>query len=71
MLLQAANTKQMKTVTQLSFADAPEKPARKLIEEATEVLIEALNDDKAKLALNLLTYYITSLLCGRRLILIH
>ena len=32
------------------FANAPEKPARKLMEEATEVLIEALNDDKAKLA---------------------
>ena len=32
------------------FAEAPEKPARKLCEEATEVLIEALNDDKAKLA---------------------
>ena len=32
------------------FADAPKKPARKLCEEATEVLIEALNNDKAKLA---------------------
>ena len=32
------------------FAGAPEKPARKLCEEATEVLIEALNDDKTKLA---------------------
>ena len=31
------------------FADAPVKPARKLCEEATEVLIEALNGDKAKL----------------------
>ena len=28
---------------------APEKPARKLCEEATEVLIEALKGDKAKL----------------------
>jgi len=35
--------------TQL-LAAAPEKPARKLCEEATEVLIEALNGDKAKLA---------------------
>jgi len=32
------------------FADAPTKPAKKLCEEATEVLIEALNYDKAKLA---------------------
>ena len=32
------------------LAKAPEKPARKLCEEATEVLIEALNGDKAKLA---------------------
>ena len=31
------------------FANAPENPARKLCEEATEVLIEALNHDKAKL----------------------
>ena len=31
------------------FAGAPAKPARKLCEEATEVLIEALNGDKAKL----------------------
>lgn len=29
---------------------APEKPARKLCEEAVEVLIEALNGDKARLA---------------------
>ena len=35
--------------TALLFADAPEKAARKLCEEATEVLIEALNKDKAKL----------------------
>ena len=34
--------------TQL-LADAPAKPARKLCEEAIEVLIEALNDDKEKL----------------------
>ena len=32
------------------FAGAPVKPARKLCEEATEVLIEAMNDDKIKLA---------------------
>ncbi len=32
------------------FSDAPAKPARKLCEEATEVLIEALNGDKVKLA---------------------
>ena len=32
------------------FADAPAKPAQKLCEEATEVLIEALNYNKAKLA---------------------
>ena len=32
------------------FAGAPEEPARKLCEEATEVLIEALNDEKEKLA---------------------
>ena len=31
------------------FADAPAKPARKLCEEATEVLIEALNHNKVKL----------------------
>ena len=31
------------------FAKAPENPARKLCEEATEVLIEALNHNKAKL----------------------
>ena len=31
------------------FADAPAKPARKLCEEATEVLIEALKDNKVKL----------------------
>ncbi len=31
------------------FANAPAKPARKLCEEATEVLIEALNHDKIKL----------------------
>ena len=31
------------------FANAPEKPARKLCEEATEVLIEALKHDKVKL----------------------
>ena len=31
------------------FADAPANPARKLCEEATEVLIEALNHDKDKL----------------------
>ena len=31
------------------FADAPAKPAQKLCEEATEVLIEALNHDKDKL----------------------
>ena len=31
------------------LAAAPEKPARKLCEEATEVLIEALNGDQAKL----------------------
>ena len=34
--------------TQL-FANAPEYPARKLCEEATEVLIEALNQNKVKL----------------------
>ena len=32
------------------FLNAPEKPARKLCEEATEVLIEALNRNKVKLA---------------------
>ena len=32
------------------FANAPEHPARKLCEEATEVLIEALNHNKTKLA---------------------
>ena len=32
------------------FAEAPENPARKLCEEATEVLIEALNHNKVKLA---------------------
>ena len=32
------------------FSGAPAKPARKLCEEATEVLIEALNGDKGKLA---------------------
>ena len=31
------------------FAKAPENPARKLCEEATEVLIEALNHNKVKL----------------------
>ena len=31
------------------FANAPINPARKLCEEATEVLIEALNHDKVKL----------------------
>ena len=31
------------------FASAPENPARKLCEEATEVLIEALNHNKVKL----------------------
>ena len=31
------------------FANAPEKPARKLCEEATEVLIEALKHNKVKL----------------------
>ena len=31
------------------FATAPINPARKLCEEATEVLIEALNHDKVKL----------------------
>lgn len=31
------------------IAAAPEKPARKLCEEATEVLIEALNGNKANL----------------------
>ena len=31
------------------FANAPENPARKLCEEATEVLIEALNHNKVKL----------------------
>ena len=31
------------------FAGAPEEPARKLCEEATEVLIEALNHNKVKL----------------------
>ena len=31
------------------FANAPENPARKLCEEATEVLIEALNQNKVKL----------------------
>ena len=31
------------------FAEAPENPARKLCEEATEVLIEALNHNKVKL----------------------
>ena len=31
------------------FADAPIKPAKKLCEEATEVLIEALNHNKANL----------------------
>ena len=31
------------------FASAPEKPARKLVEEATEVLIEALKYNKVKL----------------------
>ncbi len=32
------------------FAGAPAKPARKLCEEATEILIEAINNDKTKLA---------------------
>ena len=31
------------------FANAPENPARKLCEEATEVLVEALNHNKVKL----------------------
>ena len=31
------------------FVNAPENPARKLCEEATEVLIEALNHNKVKL----------------------
>ena len=31
------------------FANSPEKPARKLCEEATEVLVEALNHNKVKL----------------------
>ena len=31
------------------FANAPAKPARKLCEEATEVLIEALSQNKVKL----------------------
>ena len=31
------------------FANAPENPARKLCEEATEVLIEALSQNKVKL----------------------
>ena len=31
------------------FANAPANPARKLCEEATEVMIEALNQNKAKL----------------------
>jgi len=31
------------------FANAPENPARKLCEEATEVLIEALNHNKVQL----------------------
>ena len=43
------------TVTESSYtaqllAEAPVKPAQKLCEEATEVLIEALNYDKEKLA---------------------
>ena len=35
--------------TALLLDGAPEKPARKLCEEAVEVLIEALNDDKERL----------------------
>ena len=38
-----------KSYTAQLLAAAPEKPARKLCEEATEVLIEALNGNKAKL----------------------
>ena len=38
-----------KSYTAQLLASAPEKPARKLCEEATEVLIEALKGDKAKL----------------------
>ena len=38
-----------KSYTAQLLAAAPEKPARKLCEEATEVLIEALRGDNAKL----------------------
>ena len=51
------------------FAGAPEEPARKLCEEATEVLIEALNGDKEKLASESADLLYHSSWCGRLLIL--
>ena len=49
-LLQAAKDESPEdSYTAQLFANAPANPARKLCEEATEVLIEALNHNKAKL----------------------
>ena len=48
-ILSRKNESPENSYTAQLFSNAPENPARKLCEEATEVLIEALNQNKAEL----------------------